>query len=319
MPRGKLALVLVSTIIPVFNGERTIAQTIESALAQRYDNHEIVIVDDGSTDATARILERYRDRFRIVNQNNRGAAAARNAGIAHSNGEYLAFLDSDDLFLPNKVAVMTAALRQNSAASLAFSEYGFIDGSGTEYRESAIGDVSSMPALMKKSPFPIASLSAFIYPSTWLVPRRVLARTGGFNEAFKGAGYEDSWLLLLLRELGDFVYVPDKLTLYRDPLCSSSGQIRFRAASVCRYGEKAIREAGQRTDSGGEEHALPNVAVKDCSSDGQWRPSRRHLQSPTHSKASAGVFLQFRMSDSTAASPKQAARSGPHHRAGARS
>ena len=140
MPRGKLALVLVSTIIPAFNSERTIAQTIESALAQRYDSHEIVIVNDGSTDATARILERYRDRLRIVNQNNRGAAAARNAGIAYSNGEYLAFLDSDDLFLPSKLAVMTAALRQNPAASLAFSEYGFIDESGTEYRESAIGE-----------------------------------------------------------------------------------------------------------------------------------------------------------------------------------
>jgi glycosyltransferase involved in cell wall biosynthesis len=208
--------VLVSTIIPAFNAERTIAQTIESALAQRYNNHEIVVVNDGSTDATADILARYRGRLRIVNQENRGAAAARNAGIAYSNGEYVAFLDSDDLFLPEKLAVMTAALGRNPAASLAFSEYGFMDESGTEYRESAICNASSMAALMKKRPFPVASLSAFIYPSTWLVPRRVLARTGGFNKAFKGAGYEDSWLLLLLRELGDFVHVPKKLSLYRE-------------------------------------------------------------------------------------------------------
>jgi glycosyltransferase involved in cell wall biosynthesis len=208
--------VLVSTIIPAFNAERTIAQAIESALAQRYNSHEIVVVNDGSTDATAEILERYRGRLRIVNQENQGAAAARNAGIAYSNGEYLAFLDSDDLFLPDKLAVMTAALGRNPAASLAFSEYGFMDESGTEYRESAICNASSMAALMKKRPFPVASLSAFIYPSTWLVPRRVLARTGGFNKAFKGAGYEDSWLLLLLRELGDFVHVPKKLSLYRE-------------------------------------------------------------------------------------------------------
>lgn len=203
----------VSTIIPAFNAERTIAQTIESALAQRYNSHEIVVVNDGSTDATAEILERYRGRLRIVNQENRGPAAARNAGIAYSNGEYLAFLDSDDLFLPEKLAVMTAALGRNPAASLAFSEYGFMDESGTEYRESAIG---AMAPLIRKRPFPVASLSAFIYPSTWLVPRRALARTGGFSEAFKGAGYEDSWLLLLLRELGDFVHVPEKLTLYRE-------------------------------------------------------------------------------------------------------
>jgi glycosyltransferase involved in cell wall biosynthesis len=208
--------VLVSTIIPAFNAERTIAQAIESALAQQYNSHEIVVVNDGSTDATAKILERYRGRLRIVNQENRGAAAARNAGIAYSNGEYLAFLDSDDLFLPEKLAVMTAALGRNPAASLAFSEYGFMDESGTEYRESAICNASSMAALMKKRPFPVASLSAFIYPSTWLVPRKVLARAGGFNEAFKGAGYEDSWLLLLLRELGDFVHVPKKLSLYRE-------------------------------------------------------------------------------------------------------
>jgi glycosyltransferase involved in cell wall biosynthesis len=206
----------VSTIIPAFNAERTIAQAIESALAQRYDRHEIVVVNDGSTDATAGILERYRGRLRIVNQENRGASAARNAGIAHSNGEYLAFLDSDDLFLPEKLAVMTAALARHPGASLAFSEYGFIDDSGNEYRQSAICDASSMAALMNKCPFPVASLSAFIYPSTWLVPRKHLLRTGGFSEAFKGAGYEDSWLLLLLRDLGEFVHVPDKLTLYRE-------------------------------------------------------------------------------------------------------
>jgi glycosyltransferase involved in cell wall biosynthesis len=205
----------VSTIIPAFNAERTIADAIESALTQRYDDQEIVVVNDGSTDSTPRILSSYGNNIKVVNRENGGAAAARNTGVANSTGKYLAFLDSDDLWLPGKLATMVAVLERSSSASLAFSEYGLIDQQCTEYGKSGIGDVPSMAELMNQRPFPFASFGGFIYPSTWVVPRRVFESTGGFCEAFKGAGYEDSWMLLLLRDLGEFVYVPDKLTLYR--------------------------------------------------------------------------------------------------------
>jgi len=95
----------VSTIIAAYNAARTIREMLESALSQQYDNHEIVVVNDGSTDSTSAVLERYGDKIRVVNQENKGVAAARNTGLAHSSGEYVAFLDSDDLWEPNHLVV----------------------------------------------------------------------------------------------------------------------------------------------------------------------------------------------------------------------
>src|SRR5215471_276245 len=134
----------VSTVIAAYNAERTIAETIESALAQECDGHEVVVVNDGSTDSTATILTGYGDRISIVTQSNRGAAAARNAGVAYSTGKYIATLDSDDLWLPGKLQTMVAALERNAGASLAFSEYAKIDDHGVEFGESMIGHAPTM-------------------------------------------------------------------------------------------------------------------------------------------------------------------------------
>ena len=199
----------VSTVIAAYNAERTIADTIESALAQDYVNHEIVVVNDGSTDGTATILTKYREKIRAVNQANLGAAAARNAGVAHASGKYVAFLDSDDLWLPRKLELMVAALEQDHSASLAFSEYSTFAANGKELGSSALGHAFSMQELLESSLPPILT-------STWVLPKAVFEDSGGFCPAFKGGqGFEDSWLLLILRELGPFVYLPGILTCYR--------------------------------------------------------------------------------------------------------
>lgn len=236
----------VSTIIPAFNAERTIAETVDSALMQNFEGHEIVVVNDGSTDSTSAILSRYSDKIRVVNQENKGVAAARNTGLAHSSGEYVAFLDSDDLWLPGKLEIMTAALERNETASLAFSDYGSIDEVGSEYSSSAFGDPAAMLPLLKEQPFPFCFFNASVITSTWLVRRRSLEQSGGFCEAFKAQGYEDSWMLLLLRDLGEFIYVPHKLTLYRVPLKPSfvaadkylSGARTFSRLTRARYGRR---------------------------------------------------------------------------------
>jgi glycosyltransferase involved in cell wall biosynthesis len=178
-----------------------------------------VVVNDGSTDSTLEILECYGNRIRIVNQKNRGLSAARNVGAAHSSGRYVAFLDADDVWLAGKLTALTAALERNPGASLAFSRYGFVDDNGREYGESSFVNQPTMRKLMEERPFPFCFFGASIVPSTWVVRRSTLERSGGFCETFKGAqGYEDCWMLLLLRDLGEFVYLPDKLTLYRVPL-----------------------------------------------------------------------------------------------------
>src|SRR4030095_13628930 len=93
---------LVSVMMPVYNGERFIKQTIDSLLAQVYPDWELIIVNDGSTDRTSDIIGTYTDsRIKIVHQANRGEASARNSALKIMQGEFLAFLDADDLYLPN--------------------------------------------------------------------------------------------------------------------------------------------------------------------------------------------------------------------------
>jgi len=207
---------LVSTIIPCYNAERTIEEAVDSALAQDLKDHEIVAVNDGSTDSTSAILERYADKIKVIHQPNRGLSAARNAAIAGSASKYIALLDSDDQWLPGKLVSLVAELERRPSASLAFSEYGFMDADSVEYGQSRIFGESSSAEVLNKDPFPLFSLNQAIMPSTWIVNRSRLEQVGGFCEAFKGSGgFDDYWSLLLLRETGEFVYIPQKLVLYR--------------------------------------------------------------------------------------------------------
>ncbi|MBA4040224.1 MAG: glycosyltransferase family 2 protein [Sphingobium sp.] len=121
---------LVTTIIPAFNASRTIAETIGSALAQTHAEHEIVVVDDGSTDATRAIVSAIAQRHPnicIVGQENRGLASARNAGIAAARGDYIAPLDADDLWHPEKLARQLAAIDARPSAALAYGWFRNID------------------------------------------------------------------------------------------------------------------------------------------------------------------------------------------------
>src|SRR5216683_2471527 len=101
-------MVKVSTIIPAYNAERTIVQAIDSALSQDYEGQEIV----------------------VITQRNRGLSAARNTAVCRSTGKYLALLDADDIWLPGKLKTMVSALERNPSASLAFSDYRWIDDKG---------------------------------------------------------------------------------------------------------------------------------------------------------------------------------------------
>lgn len=106
---------LVSIIIPAFNRESTIAASVESALAQDHPKIEVIVVDDGSTDGTIGELERFGDRIVVIRQPNAGPSAARNRGVANAKGEIVAFLDSDDLWLPGKVSRQVALMERASS------------------------------------------------------------------------------------------------------------------------------------------------------------------------------------------------------------
>lgn len=108
------AYMKVSVVIPVYNRERTIKRCIDSVINQNYEAFEIIVVDDGSTDNTLRIIEEEYVRIvRVIKQNHKGAQAARNAGIRAAKGEYIAFLDSDDEWMPDKLKIQVEALKED--------------------------------------------------------------------------------------------------------------------------------------------------------------------------------------------------------------
>jgi glycosyltransferase involved in cell wall biosynthesis len=182
---------LVSIIIPVFNAEQYIADTINSALSQTWSNIEIIIVDDGSTDQSLNIARKFNDgRISVITQKNKGASAARNAGLKEAKGEYIQFLDADDLLSPDKIEAQVACLK-GSATQLAICKtVHFKDG------ESYPDDCESTGWLCAGSNNPVDFLTklyageevmpgygGMITVHSWLSPRNLIDKAGPWNES----------------------------------------------------------------------------------------------------------------------------------------
>lgn len=124
----------VSVITPVYNGEKYIKTAIDSLLAQSFQDWESIIVDDGSSDATPHILQQYGDaRIHVIHQQNGGEATARNTGLAHACGEYVAFLDADDYYLPTALADLAEYLDQHPEFSVIYSNGQICDSDGNAF------------------------------------------------------------------------------------------------------------------------------------------------------------------------------------------
>lgn len=131
---------MISVVIPTYNRENYIAACIESVIGQTYKDKEIIVVDDGSRDNTREVVSQYegKDSFKYIRQDNRGVSAARNRGIAESRGDYIAFLDSDDLWLPDHLNVLKENLEKFKNAAIAFSDFDFFgDGGDAEFQNIA--------------------------------------------------------------------------------------------------------------------------------------------------------------------------------------
>lgn len=115
--------VKVSVIIPVYNREAYIRESVDSVLAQTFTEFEVIVVDDGSTDAAAEIIQSYTDpRIRLIRQSHQGVSAARNTGLDAARGEYITFLDSDDLYYPDFLQSMLQII-QSTKTDMAFSNF----------------------------------------------------------------------------------------------------------------------------------------------------------------------------------------------------
>lgn len=207
---------LVSTIMPAYNAEQYIEAAIESVLAQTYENWELMVVDDGSIDGTAEIVRRFAAsdaRIKYIYQANQMLARARNNGIRHSEGSLIAFLDSDDLWLPEKLELQVAAI-EAERADLVFSDgWVFVDEDAADEtqpygaRSGCFSGAEMFRLGFIENQIPVLSV---------LVRRDVLMRANCFDEDPCYRNCEDYDLWMRLADGGAVFYgMPDKLFRYR--------------------------------------------------------------------------------------------------------
>ena len=129
---------MVSVIIPVYNSERYISEAVESVLNQTYRNLQVIVINDGSTDGTERALEPYMDHINYFFQENRGVAAARNVGIRSSRGRHIAFLDSDDIWMPEKLENQVSYMIGHPEFKFLYSDFVYFNDDNRRQRFNSI-------------------------------------------------------------------------------------------------------------------------------------------------------------------------------------
>lgn len=209
---------LISVIIPVCNGEKTIQETIRSVLNQTFKNFELLVINDGSTDATLDIVNNINDsRIQVFSHSNAGSNPTRNKGIDQAMGEYISFIDADDLWTVDKLESQWKVLQANPEAAVAYSWSDYIDQSSQFLRRgshiSATGNV-----------YQHLLLSNFLENgSNPLIRKQALIEVGGFDESLTHAEDWDMWLRLAKQY--HFVVVSSPQVLYRVSPNSSSFNI----------------------------------------------------------------------------------------------
>lgn len=213
----------ISIVIPTYNRAHLVSRAINSALAQTIvDQCEVLVIDDGGGDDTPQVVAEFGDRVRLIRRCNGGLAAARNTGIAAARGEFIALLDDDDAWEPEKLAAQLAALDRWPNAALCTTRTLDVDHSGCEtLRRTAATrwDVPNdcLPELLQWN---------FIPPSSVLIRRSALPEPGPFDESLRQAEDFELWVRLAAR--APFVCLAEPLTLYAatTPDSLSAGTLR---------------------------------------------------------------------------------------------
>lgn len=236
---------LVSVVIPAYNGARYIAEAVESVYKQSYDNWELIVIDDGSTDNTRAVLDPYMARIRYSYQENKGTPAARNAGVAEAKGELIAFLDNDDLWLPEKLELQVQAIQRWPECALVFTDGKIFSDRGIRrhsvisrrldewIRECRTADPLVIKGWLTREFYYLNHISS---ASSVLVSRECIESIGSFDETIDVADDYDLWLRIALRY--PVLFLPSCLYLWRERDDSKSGPVPER---MPRWTEASIK------------------------------------------------------------------------------
>ena len=199
---------VVSVVIASYNMGRYLGEALDSVLAQDYRPLEVIVVDDGSTDDTASVLARYEghEALQVVRQANAGQTSAKNRGLAEAVGQYVAFCDADNVWMPGKLTRQVGLIEAQDQVAVVYGDVALIDGAGNLLPTPAVKRYSgriTRPLLFDN----------FVTFNTTLVRRAAVVEFGGFDPALRMAIDYDLWLRLSTKY--EFRYVPETFVKYR--------------------------------------------------------------------------------------------------------
>ncbi|HEY9826108.1 MAG TPA: glycosyltransferase family 2 protein [Stenomitos sp.] len=212
----------VTVVVPIYNVERFIQDTINSVLSQSYKDFELLLIDDNSPDSSFEICDSFNDpRIKIIRQENRGLAGARNTGIRNAKGKYIAFLDGDDLWLENKLLIHVNHLESRADIGVSFSRSAFIDESGKSlgtFQMPKLSDITPSHLLCRN---PIGNGSAPVIRRQVFDKIKFNDNINGnliecyFDEHFRQSEDIECWIRIAITTNWKIEGVPQALTLYR--------------------------------------------------------------------------------------------------------
>lgn len=229
---------LVSVIIPTYNRGWILKETIGSVLAQDFTDFELIVVDDGSNDNTHDILSSYKEDIIVLQQKNKGVSSARNRGIVSASGQFIAFLDSDDLWLPKKLSKQVDFFSANPDALICQTEEKWI-------RNSIRVNPKKRHKKLSGDIFEPSLYLCLISPSAVMIRRSLFEKTGMFDETLPACEDYDMWLRVSCRYPVYLIDIPliIKRGGHADQLSGASGLDRYRIQSL-----KKIIESNLLTD-----------------------------------------------------------------------
>ncbi len=212
---------LVSVIIPCFNAEKTLVGTVESVIRQAYPHWEIIIVNDGSTDSSAELADclAKSPRIRVIHTPNKGVSNARNTGASDAIGEYLAFLDADDSWHPEKLGRQVGQFKKNPKLGVCFSKVRFTDPSGRSLNQYSYVPSGSLTA------YGLLVENHLCTSSNIMCRKQAFLETGGFESGMNYAEDQEWLLRLALNNCWQIVGVPEVLVDYRTQTGSLSSSL----------------------------------------------------------------------------------------------
>jgi glycosyltransferase involved in cell wall biosynthesis len=226
----------ISVIIPAYNAERTIQETVKSVLEQTFSDFELIIIDDGSTDRTLDLIQKIAvPRIRCFSYENGGVAVARNRGIFHAMGEFIAFLDADDLWTSDKLERQFKALEEHSEAAVAYSWTYFLD----ENENNSYADTSSF---YEGDVYANLLVKNFLHNgSNCLVRKQAIDAVGLFDGTLTHC--EDWDFYIRLAFIYPFVLVPKPQVIYRQVLGTATSKVDVMEKSILTVIDRAFKVA----------------------------------------------------------------------------